>query len=350
MDEEKTDYRKASPQEVYTVKKIIIREWRSGKKTNEIQQNTGMCINIVRETIRKYKEGGLKAIQPKKEGRPVGSCMTLSQEEIAEVRKAIIDKNPDQLKLGFALWTRKAVKDLIKRNYGIDMPIRTVGEYLKRWGFTPQKPAKISRHQNSEAVQKWLQEEYPAVKEQAKKENALIFWMDETAVQNCSNLVRGYSPKGQTPLLKVETKKMHINMVSAINNSGKVFFKIYQDAMNADLLEDFCERLIKEQGGRKVYLICDNLRVHHANIFRAWLEERQNQIAVYYLPSYSPEYNPDEYLNNDLKQNIAIQPQAKEVSDIQGYTESFMNGLSENPKHVQTYFENEKLLSYKDGK
>ena len=151
MDEEKTDYRKASPQEVYTVKKIIIREWRSGKKTNEIQQNTGMCINIVRETIRKYKEGGLKAIQPKKEGRPVGSCMTLSQEQIAEVRKAIIDKNPDQLKLDFALWTRKAVKDLIKRNYGIDMPIRTVGEYLKRWGFTPQKPAKISRHQNSEA-------------------------------------------------------------------------------------------------------------------------------------------------------------------------------------------------------
>ena len=346
MNEEKIDYRKASPQEVYAVKKTIIRQYKAGKKTSEIQKNTGMCINIVRDTIHKYKEGGLNAIKPKKEGRPIGSCMTLSPEQSAEIQKTIIDKDPDQLKMDFALWTRKAVKELIRRKYGIDMPIRTVGEYLKRWGFTPQKPAKVSRHQSSEAVQKWLKEEYPAVKEQANKENALIFWMDETAVQNCSNLVRGYSPKGHTPVLKIETKKMHINMVSAINNTGKVFFKIYKNAMNTDLLKDFCERLIKDQQGRKVFLICDNLRVHHAYVFQDWIDERKHQIEVFYLPSYSPEYNPDEYLNNDLKQSVALQPQAKDVSDIQKYTESFMDSLTEDPDHVKAYFKHEKLKDY----
>ena len=295
MEEEKIDYRKASPQEVYAVKKTIIRQWKAKKKTSEIQKNTGMCINVVRDTIRKYKEGGLNAIKPKKEGRPVGACTTLSSQQSEEIQKLIVDKNPDQLKMEFALWTRKAVKELIKCKYGIDMPIRTVGEYLKRWGFTPQKPTKLSRHQSSEAVQKWLEEDYPSVKEKAKKENGLIFWMDETAVQNCSNLVRGYAPKGQTPILKLETKKMHVNMVSAINNTGKVFFKIYKDTMNTDLLKDFCERLMKDQHGRKVFLICDDLRVHHAYVFRDWLDERKHQIEIFYLPSYSPEYDPDDY-------------------------------------------------------
>ena len=348
MEDTKMDYRKASPQEVFAIKKTIVRMWKSGKKTSEIRQDTGMCINTVRETIRKYKEGGMSALKPQKEGRRVGTCMRLSAEQSQEIQKAIIDKDPDQLKMPFALWTRKAVKELIKSKYGFDLPIRTVGDYLKRWGFTPQKPEKVSRHQNTAAVNKWLEEEYPAVKEQAKREDALIYWMDETAVQNCSNLVRGYSPKGQTPVLKLETKKMHINMVSAINNTGKIFFKIYKEAMNTDLLKDFCDRLIRDQNGRKVLLICDNLRVHHAYVFRDWLEARTDKIEVFYLPSYSPEYNPDEYLNNDLKQNIALKPQARNVDDIHKYAEDFMTDLSDKPDHVKSYFDHDKLKSYKD--
>lgn len=348
MDELKTDYRKASAEQVFAVKKQIVRLWKAGKKTDEIRDIVGMCIDTVRQTIHAYKEGGIEAIRPRKEGRPAGSCMSLTKDQSKEIQKLIIDKDPDQIKMPFALWTRKAVKELIKNKYDIDMPIRTVGEYLKRWGFTPQKPEKLSRHQNTAAVSKWLEEEYPAVKEQAKREDALIYWMDETAVQNCSNLVRGYSPTGQTPVLKLETKKMHINMVSAINNTGKIFFKIYKEAMNTDLLKDFCDRLIRDQNGRKVLLICDNLRVHHAYVFRDWLEERTDKIEVFYLPSYSPEYNPDEYLNNDLKQNIALKPQARNVDDIHKYTEDFMTDLSDKPDHVKSYFDHDKLKSYKN--
>ena len=278
MDELKTDYRKASAEQVFAVKKQIVRLWKAGKKTDEIRDIVGMCIDTVRQTIHAYKEGGIEAIRPR----------------------------------------------------------------------TPQKPEKVSRHQNTAAVNKWLEEEYPAVKEQAKREDALIYWMDETAVQNCSNLVRGYSPKGQTPVLKLETKKMHINMVSAINNTGKIFFKIYKEAMNTDLLKDFCDRLIRDQNGRKVLLICDNLRVHHAYVFRDWLEERTDKIEVFYLPSYSPEYNPDEYLNNDLKQNIALKPQARNVDDIHKYAEDFMTDLSDKPDHVKSYFDHDKLKSYKN--
>lgn len=345
------DYRKVSKEEVYGVKKTIIRQWKRGLSTKEIVQNTKMCINTVRETIRLYKIGGWEAIKPKKSGRKQGSGSLLTEEQSRKIREMITDKCPEQMKLPFGLWTRKAVKNLIKNVFGIEIAERTVGDYLKKWGFTVQKPAKRSCRQNSEAVNKWLNEEYPTIKKEAKQANAMIFWMDETAVQNCSNLVRGYAPKGKTPVLKVETKKMHINMVSAINNEGKVFFKIYKEPMNTDLLKDFCLRLMKDLNNRKIFMICDNLKVHHAHIFRDWLaeDEQKNRLEVFYLPSYSPEYNPDEYLNNDLKQTIGRQPQAKDVDDIQKYTENFTDGLINDTKHVQSYFDHEKLKTYKEN-
>ena len=94
-----------------------------------------------------------------------------------------------------------------------------------------------------------------------------------------------------------------VNMISVIANQGKVRFKVFDGKMNADVLIDFCERLIKS-AKRKVYLILDNLRVHHAKVFKAWIKGHCDHIEVFYLPSYSPELNPDEYLNCDLRRGI----------------------------------------------
>ena len=138
------------------------------------------------------------------------------------------------------------------------MPIRTVGEYLKRWGFTPQKPIKRAKEQNSRAVEQWLKNEYPKITRTAKKEKAEIYWGDETGVQNEANRVRGYGPKGITPILKVTAKRAHLSMISAITNEGKVRFMVYREAMTQAKLVVFMSRLIRD-AARKVYLILDNL-------------------------------------------------------------------------------------------
>ena len=78
----------------------------------------------------------------------------------------------------------------------------------------------------------------------------------------------------------------------------------YETNMNARVLIKFMHRLTKD-AGRKFFLIQDNLRVHHAKLVKAWLERHQEKIEVFSLPSYSPELNPDEYLNCDLKTNLA---------------------------------------------
>ena len=342
-----TDYRTVDPQAVYELKKVALRLRRKGKEVKEICEITGLADKTVRMTFEAYDAGGINAIKPKKRGRKAGEKRTLSAEQEQEIITLLVDHDPAQLKLKGCMWTRDSVKELIKQKYEITMPNRTVGEYLRRWGFTVQRPAKREVNQKPEQVEAWLNEEYPAIYRKAKAENAEIFWGDETAVQNVANYARGYAPKGQTPVVKVQAKKMHINMISAISNRGELRFLLYSEAINSERLIGFMEALTKMANGRKVYFILDNLRVHHSKQVSQWVDDHKDEIALFHLPPYSPEYNPDEYLNNDLKQSIGSQAMAQDIQELENNTSVFMNRLSDNPDHVKAYFDHPSLVKYK---
>ena len=297
---EKIDGRTHSPETQYEIRKQIVRLRKQGFLSKDVAEIVGVSVGRASKIWQSYKKGGSKAIKLGRRGRRTGEKRTFTTEQERQVKRAMIDKTPDQMKLPFALWTRDAVKLLIKLRFGIEMPIRTVGEYLKRWGFTPQKPVKRAYEQNSEVVKKWLETDYPLIVSRAKKEEAEIHWGDETGIQTGANRVRGFAPKGETPVIRLVAKKSDVSMISAINNQGKVRFMIYRDAMNSELLIKFMTRLTKD-AGRKVFLILDNLRVHHSKKVTKWLGKHKEQIAAFYLPSYSPELNPDEYLNGNLK-------------------------------------------------
>ena len=343
---EKTDYRRVSTETLYEARKTVIRMWKSKREVSEIIEATSLSKDTVYVTIRKYKKGGIKELKPKTRGRKSGEKRRLTPKQEKAILSLLVDKNPDQLKLKGCLWTRDSVKDLILREYGIDMPIRTVGEYLKRWGLTVQRPAKQEMNQKPEQVEAWLNEQYPAIHAEAKAEKAEIFWGDETAVQNVANYARGYAPKGKTPVVKVQAKKMHINMISAISNQGKLHFLLYSDAINSDRLISFMEAIIKT-AGKKVYLILDNLKVHHSKQVTEWVEEHKQQIRLFHLPPYSPEYNPDEYLNNDLKRNLGTQAMVKDVGELEANTNAFMDRISKDSDHVKAYFDHPALSAYK---
>jgi transposase len=191
-------------------------------------------------------------------------------------------------------------------------------------------------------VQRWLEDDYPEIKARAKAENAEIYWGDETGMRNDSQHERGYSPKGKTPVVRLNAKRCSTNMISAITNQGKVRFKVFEGTMNADVLIDFCRRLIKS-AGRKVFLILDNLRVHHAKVFKKWLSEHEGEIAVFYLPSYSPELNPDEYLNCDLKAGVHSGKPARTKEKVNKKVQSHMRMLQKKPHRIAKYFEHEKI-------
>ena len=320
----------------------FIRLRQKGWKLRAISDAIGVCHSTVRNWSRDYKNGGGKALKIKIRGRKEGEKRTLGQEQEDQIQKAVRDKCPEQLKLPFALWTRKAIQQLIKRLFSIDMPIRTVGEYLKRWGYTPQKPLRRAYEQNPKAVQKWLEEEYPAIEQRAKKEKAEIHWGDETGLRNDSQYGRSYAPRGKTPAVLLPARREHISLISTITNQGKVRFMVYENAMNADMLIKFLKRLIKDTD-RKVFLILDNLRVHHSKVVREWLESHQGEIELFFLPSYSPELNPDEYLNCDLKTGVHSGIPARTSSQLKAKAISHLRKLQKLPARVKKYFRHPKI-------
>ena len=198
--------------------------------------------------------------------------------------------------MAYALWTRETVKELIEQEFSIVIAIRTVGKYLSLWGFTPQKPLMKAYEQSPEKITQWLEETYPGIKVRAKAEKTEIYWGGETGMRNDSQQERGYAPKGQVPVIRLDAKRVSINMLSAITNRGKVSFKLFEGSMTADILIDFMRRLIKG-AKRKVFLILDNPSACHAQLVKAWLKEHPEEIEVFYLPACSPGLNPDEYLN-----------------------------------------------------
>jgi transposase len=339
---ENMDFRKLSGNERYIIRRRAIILIKSGKKKKEVALIFGVRANTVTDWVKSYKTSGLNGLKDTVRGVKSEDKKLLSKKQEKEIQNLILDTMPDQLKLPYSLWTRKAVKELVEREFGVVMAINTMGDYLRSWGYSPQKPKKKAYEQNSKSVEKWLKEEYPAIKEKAKQEEAEIHWGDETGARNNSQHGRSYAPKGRTPVKKSMAKRFSVNMISTVTNQGKVEFMIYSGSMNADRLIEFMTQLIKRKP-KKTYLILDNLKVHHSKLVKKWVEENKSKIEVFHLPSYSPEKNPDEYLNCDLKYGLSINPAPRNEEQLKTNVKNHMIMLQKNEERVKKYFKHKDI-------
>jgi transposase len=253
------------------------------------------------------------------------------------VREQIVGQAPAQLKLPFALWTRSAIKALIEQRFGVRMQDRLVGKYLKRWGFTPQRPVKRALEQDPVKVKEWLTRTYPEILARAKAQGATILWGDETAVKEDAHWVRGYAPRGKTPVLSTPTRWQKLSMISAISARGEMAFSIVEGSINTERFIAFLEALIQD-ATRKVFLVVDNLRVHHAKKVKQWLDGKQARIELVFLPPYAPESNPDEYLNRDFKTALRTGPVSHDRTELLQKANAFMHRIACLPDHVMAYF------------
>ena len=286
----------------------------------------------------RYQAGGLEALAVRTRGPKVGVHRRLTLRQEQAVQKAITDTTPDQLKLPFALWTRVAIAQLIARRYGIALPVRTMGHYLARWGFTAQKPLKRAYEQRPEAIAAWLKTEYPRIKRRALAEGAEIHWGDETGLSTSDPRGRSFAPKGKTPVRTLLSARRSVSFLSAISNAGTLRFMVLKKAIDAPTLFTFFKRLCKD-AGRKVFVILDNLNVHKARAVKAWLAAHADRIDVFYLPSYSPELNPNEYLNGDLKLSVAKRAPARTRDELLQTATARLRSLQRRPKQVKKFFQ-----------
>lgn len=319
----------------------VIRLRARGWTHQAIAEQTGLSRQGVIDILRRYDREGADGLADKPRGRTSGEQRALSPAQEATIRTLICDKTPDQLKLGFALWNRLAVRTLIRRRCSVTLTPQGVGNYLARWGLTPQQPIKKAYEQRPEAVQAWLDDQYPEIARRARAEGAEIHWGDETGLRSDDVRGRRDAPRGQTPAIRVSQRRDRVSVISTVTNRGTMRWKVFEGAMNAGLLLDFMKRLINDAADRKVFLILDNLKVHHAKPVTQWLGEHAEAIEVFYLPSYSPELNPDELLNADLKAAVTRRAPSRTPGHLKQAAVSQLRRLQHSPQRVRNYFQHE---------
>lgn len=276
-----------------------------GMKKSHAARTFGVSRQAIDNWLAAYQVGGMRAIKARRRGRPTSSGVARDHQR--QIVRAIRDRCPDQLKLPFALWTRQAVCELLAERFDLRVSVWTAGRYLRRWGFTPQKPLRRAYERDPAAVKVWLEREYPAIRVRAKRENALILWGDEMGLRSDDAGGRTYALRGKTPVVPATGRRFGCHMISALSNLGKLWFMVFACRFNAAVFVRFLDRLLRSTGDRKLMLIVDSHPAHKAAKIKKWIDaqpQRTARLELFFLPGYSPDLNPDELVNQDTKQAI----------------------------------------------
>jgi transposase len=332
------DARKLSDEVLQALRLRALRGCELGFTESEVAELLGVARETVARWYAAYARGGLDALPEERTGRPVGSGRTLTDEQGAHLQELLDTNSPDKLGIASPLWNRRAVRDLIYREYGIRMPVRTVGKYLQRWGYTAKKPRRHARDQDPDEVRTWLEETYPLIEAQAAQEDAEIQWCDEVGAAADEHPGCGYARRGAAATVEVPDCHLRMNLISTITNAGKVRFMTYAGTMTAALFITFLTRLLRGTT-KKILLIVDSLPAHVAADVEAWVDARPEQIELFFLPGYAPERNADEYLNHDLKGQVNAAGLPHDKPELRSRIQQFMRKLLHWPEHVMSYFQ-----------
>ena len=295
--------------------------------------------NAVNRWIRRYREGGWAGLAEQRRGRRPGEQAALTEHQQRELIALVRESTPDQLGLPGFLWTRDAVSELISQRYGLWLARTTVGGYLRGWGFSPQRPQHRALEQNPAAVRRWLTETYPAIRAQARREGGVVLWLDEMGVRSDAAAGRSWAPVGQTPVIKRTGKRFRVNMISAISNAGLLRFQLFVGSFNGQVFIDFLRRLLRDCGGRRVHLIVDGHPVHRAKLVGTWVGRHAERIELHFLPGYSPELNPVELLNHDVKANAAGRRRPRSAGELRDELRRYLRRRQQHPEVLVRFFQ-----------
>ena len=329
------DTRCLSPDAQEALRFRVVQALRGGMKKSTAARSFGVSRTSIDRWLQLVELGNIRSLKSKRRGRPKGT--RLAPHEAATTVRLITDRCPDQLKLRFALWTRAAVQQLLAERFGLEVSVWTVGRYLARWGLTPQKPLRRAYERDPLAVQRWLDEEYPAIAKQAKAENAEIHWGDQMGLRADHQTGTSYGRRGQTPVIPGTGQRFRCNMMSTITNRGELSFMVFKENFNGAVFITFVRRLLRLRR-RKVLLIVDRHPAHRSAAVKRWLVRHAARLELFFLPGYSPDLNPDEFLNQDVKSNALGRQRPATRAEMITDLRSYLRSTQRQPEIVKSYF------------
>lgn len=337
----KPDARKLPPEAQEDLRRRVVAAVRGGMGKTEAARAFGVTRQSIHNWMSAVEEGGAAALKARTRGPKPGSTM-LAPHQAATVVRMITASCPDQLRLPFALWTRGAVCALVKRRFRVEMSVWTAGRYLGAWGLTPQKPLRRAYERDPVAVKRWLEEEYPAIASRAKAGKAEIHWGDQMGLRSDHQTGTSYSKRGVTPVIPGTGQRFRCNMISTVTNRGSLAFMVFTESFTAPVMVRFLKRVTRH-AGRKVFLIVDGHPVHKSARVRNWVRANAPRIELFLLPSYSPDLNPDEFLNQDVKSNALGRRRPRDRREMVAGVRGYLRSTQRQPDIVRRYFHAESV-------
>lgn len=311
-----------------------VRLFKEGKRAEEIAEFFGVTVDAVYKWKRKHKEKGIEGLKKKKAH---GATPKLNTEDKKQI---ILWLKKSAMEFGFEtpLWDCKRIQRIIKRELNKNISISNLWETLRRWKLTPQKPEKIALERSQRKVTEWIREEWPKIEEHRRKWQAMLYFQDESSVSLVPVLGTTWAKKGETPKIKVTGNRGSIAVSSAISPAGRMLFRIEKENVNSKSFIDFLKQIIRNHKWRKIIVIADNSPAHTAKAVENFIEQNKNRIVIYYLPTYSPDLNPDEEVWKYLK-NVKLKAhQARNKKEFKPLVLSKMYSIQKKPNLIKSFF------------
>jgi len=306
----------------------------SGETPTRVAAALGVNLRSVFRWLAQYRRGGWDRLDARKRG---GRPPKLDGRALRWIYNTVANKNLQQLKFPFALWTAAMVQTLIAERYNVQLSHSSVCRLLDQLGLSAQRPLWRAYQQNPEAVKRWLEKDYPAIRRRARREGAQIFFADEAGVRSDFHSGTTWGRRGQTPVVSSTDARFGANLISAISAQGQLRFMLTKGRVTAAVFIEFLRRLLVN-AAKPIFVVVDGHPTHRAKSVARFVAAQEGKLGLFLLPPYSPELNPDEFVWNDLKVHGTGRQLITSLTQLRQMIVSHMRQLQKLPALVRSFF------------
>ena len=314
---------------------LAVQRVEDGERPSDVMQSLGFCRTSIYRWLRAYRKRGGAALASRKAKGPKPK---LTPKQKLQVRRWIVGKDPRQYGFDFGLWTRRIVAEMIHERFAVILTLPSVGHLLTSLQITPQKPLRRAYERDEKAVEQWKCQTYPKLRKRAKRRGAEIFFLDEAGIHSDSPLGRTYGLKGKTPVVKTSGRRQRLNAISAVNASGAFWYNVYNGKLNAALFIQFLKDFMKRRR-KPVFLVVDGLPGHKARCVAEYVHSLSGRLELHFLPPYSPDLNPDEFVWHHLKQNGTCKKPLRDNESLRDRVTEDLTAIKSDKILVRSFFQ-----------
>lgn len=293
----------------------------------------GVSRRTIARWVSRYEREGPSGLQ-----RKTGSGRPRKLEDLFEDElRGIVLQGAQAFGYETDLWTVGRLQRVIGDEFQVQVSRNTVWRRLRDAGLTYQKPEREYYEIDEATRTQWLREVVPQIRKTVRKHRAILYFQDESNISLTAFLGKTWAPQGHTPKANVTGRRAGVAATSAISRNGRLLFRLVDKRIASQEVIDFLEQMLRHHSRRHLVVVMDQAPPHTSKKTRSWIA-KQPRLHVFYLPKYSPDWNPDEKVWNHLKHREMANHQAKTKDELKQLTHRKMQSMAKRPALLRGLF------------